>query len=316
MKSSRNIPIGRGGEGSLVKTAALPYSVMNLSEWSVTVLFAEKELEEYQGLPLEDIVDFNPISVNANHIESDVEYRYLDLSCVSSTTGFITEYQIVVGKELPARAKLKVKEGDILLSTVRPERNLVALVTKEYDECIVNTSFAVLRPRKIASEVLYFILRSSKMNEFLSAKAKGSAIPTLKLKDLKEIKIPVNNVNQEITNKAKAYQNWLKQNQSIKTVQEIVEEKFIEYNFISNTPSNKKKGNSSIFPYDKLEDRLDVSYYLDKPQQNWLISIDYLSNIANDFNPGITVSSKSIRMRVLPIFEYKIYNKPEFLEKI
>lgn len=277
----------------VVKTAVLPYSVIDHSEWSVTALFAEKELGELQGIPLDDIVEFNPVSINSDDINSDEEYRYLDLSCLSPTTGLITEYKVVEGSQLPARARLKVKEGDILLSTVRPERNLVAIVTEEYEGCIANTTFAVLRPKKTTSEILYFILRSPKINELLNAQAKGTSIPTLKLKDLKKIKIPVNNVDQEIGDKAKnLYLNWLSQNQSVRTIQEIVEEKFLKYKFISKSTSNETKSNISVLPYEKLQDRLDVSFYMDKPEQNWLVPVKPLANLANEFQSGITIPSK------------------------
>lgn len=97
-------------------------------------------------------------------------YQYIDLSCIDSNKGLITTVKTIKGKDLPARARLKVKTGDILLATVRPEQNNIAIVTEAHNDSIVNNTFVVIRPESVPSEWLYFLLRSEKVKRFLTAR--------------------------------------------------------------------------------------------------------------------------------------------------
>jgi len=285
----------------------LPYTSVNLKEWSVTALFAQNDLESFQGEPLNDIADFNPDNIEKNQIEQDSMYQYIDLGCVSPESGLLTQSKEIKGEELPSRAKLIVKEGDILLSAVRPERNIVCIATKEYNGCIVNTSFVVIRPKECKSETLYFFLRSPKINELISSKAKGTAIPTLKLNDLKELKIPFKNFTQDANNKAvNLFCKWVQHSKSLKTVPEIVEEQFIKYNIVSKNSSAKgKTSNMDVIPYNNLKDRLDVAYYMDEPYQDWLVPVNSLSNITKEFRSGKAISSKEYKDEGVPYIRIK-----------
>src|SRR3989344_8747637 len=50
-----------------------------------------------------------------------------------------------LGKEAPSRAKQLVKDKDILISTVRPNLNAVAIVPKELDNQICSTGYCIIR---------------------------------------------------------------------------------------------------------------------------------------------------------------------------
>lgn len=298
--------IGKKEEMLVVKMGALPYSVLKINEWPVTALFAEEEINVLDGTSLKEIADFNPEVITLDEIQSDTVYRYIDLKCISSNVGLIKEFKNVRGEELPARAKLRIREGDILLSTVRPERNLIAPVTKDFAGCIVNTSFAVLRPKEFSQAVLYFILRNQTIKELLNAKAKGTAVPTVKIRDLKEIKIPIKNLNGDNIDKAeKIFYQWVENNRLVRTVQDIVEGQFIENEIISSSYTEQQKNNIIIFPYENLKNRLDVAYYMDKQSQDWLAPVHSLSNLAKDLRSGIAIPAKEYKDKGLAYVRIK-----------
>src|SRR5438105_12513 len=71
---------------------------------------------------------------------------YLDISSVDNGTKRLTPQHIAVDAA-PSRARQLVHANDVLISTVRPNLNAVALVPVELDREIASTGFCVLRPQ-------------------------------------------------------------------------------------------------------------------------------------------------------------------------
>ena len=71
---------------------------------------------------------------------------YVDISSVDNTEKKITSYQTIEATDAPSRAKQLLKQGDILVSTVRPNLNAVAIVEEETENIMVgSTGYCVLR---------------------------------------------------------------------------------------------------------------------------------------------------------------------------
>ena len=78
-----------------------------------------------------------------------------------------------------------VKKGDVLISTVRPERNTIALVNHELDEpMIASNGFCVLRPENVNPYYLYAYCKSDLFKNSLSGLATSSMYPTVSDKDI------------------------------------------------------------------------------------------------------------------------------------
>lgn len=60
----------------------------------------------------------------------------------------IVETQEIEGSAAPSRARKAIRAGDVLVSTVRPNLNAVAVVPDHLDGEIASTGFAVLRPKR------------------------------------------------------------------------------------------------------------------------------------------------------------------------
>ena len=124
----------------------------------------------------------------------DKYFEYVDISSIDNKQGKIITATKILGKEAPSRAKQKIKFNDLLISTVRPNLNSVALVPKELDQQICSTGFCVLRAdtKKVFPEYIYHISRSSQFIESMNKIAKGASYPAVSDRDILsyEISLP------------------------------------------------------------------------------------------------------------------------------
>ena len=99
---------------------------------------------EWRTVRLGDVADINPDAINDAWPYTHI--RYVDISSVGE--GMLTEPpQVISLAEAPSRAKRLVREGDTVLSTVRPNRRSMFFVSSAEPDLVVSTGFAVLRPK-------------------------------------------------------------------------------------------------------------------------------------------------------------------------
>lgn len=91
--------------------------------------------------------------------------------------------------DAPSRARRRVKAGDVLVSTVRPDRRTIGVVPPHLDGAICSTGFAVLRPNSVSPYVLAAALRSSYVTAQLIGMSSGVAYPAFDAKVLPNISI-------------------------------------------------------------------------------------------------------------------------------
>ena len=60
-------------------------------------------------------------------------FQYIDISSIDRMTKCITTPQRLSIADAPSRARKLIKAGDVLVSTVRPNLNAVAIVPRAYD---------------------------------------------------------------------------------------------------------------------------------------------------------------------------------------
>ena len=110
--------------------------------------------EEWEVVELGKVCEINPEKVEYSSIKI---VKYIDIESVKD--GKITTYKIFTKNNAPSRAQRLVKEKDIIVSTVRPNLKSFAIVTKEFDNFICSTGFAVLRAKeeKVHPEYLFYL---------------------------------------------------------------------------------------------------------------------------------------------------------------
>ncbi|NOU17221.1 MAG: restriction endonuclease subunit S [Bacteroidales bacterium] len=90
--------------------------------------------------------------------DEEFEINYVEIGDVNFLTG-INNSTVYKFKNAPSRARRIVKEGDVIVSTVRTYLKAIAQIKKIYGNLIVSTGFAVLRPKTIDSSYLgYYVL--------------------------------------------------------------------------------------------------------------------------------------------------------------
>ena len=119
-------------------------------------------------------------------------YQYIEIGDVNVSDGSYS-FNEVATEDLPANAKIMVKEGDILISTVRPNRGAITVIEHDRDDLIVSGAFTVLR-RKVKSyfnnEFLKVLLRTEIYKDWLLQFNVGTSYPVIKDEDILNLVIP------------------------------------------------------------------------------------------------------------------------------
>ena len=84
--------------------------------------------------------------------ESDLSYRYIDLSSVDKDNNNIGETLEITSKNAPSRAQKIVKKDDVIFATTRPTQMRSALIPPNLDGQIASTGYCILRANQ--NEVL------------------------------------------------------------------------------------------------------------------------------------------------------------------
>lgn len=143
------------------------------------------------------VARLNKAMVNPRNSPTNV-YDYVDISSVDTQTGdydFVSLY----GYEAPTRARRKPKKGDIIVSTVRPNRNAVAVIGEDSNRLVVSTGFAVLTPTKMSPLVLFAVLKTEPVYAQIVRKATAAMYPAVSEDDVLDIPIP--NLSESDSNK-------------------------------------------------------------------------------------------------------------------
>ena len=105
------------------------------------------------------------------------EITYIDIASVS--TGSVDNAEPMLFADAPSRARRIVRQGDVIWSTVRPNRRSFALILDPVDDLVVSTGFAVLSARSIPSSYLYQAATTDDFTAYLVNRATGAAYPAV-----------------------------------------------------------------------------------------------------------------------------------------
>ncbi len=120
------------------------------------------------------------------------EFVYLDITGVDNKAKTIIATKRFIGADAPSRARKVIRKGDVIVSTVRPNLNAVALIPDELDDEICSTGFSVLRPSgKVMSDYIFAFVRSPYFIDNLVARTTGANYPAVNDGEVKSVSIPV-----------------------------------------------------------------------------------------------------------------------------
>ena len=121
--------------------------------------------------------------------KQEKQYHYIELANIGSNGNISTPTQDF-GKNLPTRARRIVKEGDVIISSIEGSLSSCALITKEFDSCLVSTGFYVLRSKHINGETLLVLFKSEIFQDYLKKFPSGTILSAISKEELQNILIP------------------------------------------------------------------------------------------------------------------------------
>lgn len=97
---------------------------------------------------------------------------------------------MIKANNAPSRARRGVRNGDILLSTVRPTLKAIGILNKVPSNVVVSTGFAVLTATPVIYPLfLYYQLFSNFVQEQIISRMGKGSYPSINQRDVKELKI-------------------------------------------------------------------------------------------------------------------------------
>ncbi len=142
---------------------------------------------------LGDICEINPESLDPAKVFASRQFEYIDIAAIENETGNYLGSTQIIGIEAPSRARRKVQNLDVLLSTVRPNLRAFALLRNPPENTVASTGFAVLRSKRelVLPGYLIWLLRSEPcVNQMVAMSGKG-AYPSINSSDVERITIPL-----------------------------------------------------------------------------------------------------------------------------
>lgn len=146
----------------------------------------------WKVVDLKDIVKINLSTSDPVSAFGKNNFYYIDIGSVENRTGRYSLDNLISPSEAPSRARRKVKNGDVLLSTVRPNSKAFAYLTDIPDNTLASTGFAVLTPtNKINGKFLHSILFSNFVQIQMIERMGKGAYPSINQTDVENLKIPL-----------------------------------------------------------------------------------------------------------------------------
>lgn len=138
------------------------------------------------GEVTDSIANWNPRQ------SSESQFHYIDLSAVDNERKRITGAITTRTADAPSRARQLIQLGDVLVSTVRPNLNAVAAVTREFSGATASTGFSVLRSTsRLDTRYLYHWVQSEFFISHLTRRATGASYPAVSDRIIKSTEIPL-----------------------------------------------------------------------------------------------------------------------------
>jgi type I restriction enzyme S subunit len=122
---------------------------------------------------------------------------YVEISDVDESRG-LKSSELMPYKAAPSRARRIVRDGDVIISTVRTYLRAVAPITSPPENLVVSTGFAVIRPERLISGFARYALVAEGFVGSVIARSTGVSYPAINASDLVRIPVPVPPLDEQI----------------------------------------------------------------------------------------------------------------------
>ncbi len=122
--------------------------------------------------------------------------EYVDIGSVDEFKGIVSRESVQFGSA-PSRARRIVRDGDIVISTVRTYLRAIAAIANAPPHLVVSTGFAVIRPRKLDSAFASYAVRAPYFVEGIVANSVGVSYPAINPDQLVCLTIACPNIDEQ-----------------------------------------------------------------------------------------------------------------------
>jgi len=145
--------------------------------------------EQWELKQLDELADMDPENLDSS-THPAYAFNYIALDDVN--IGKLESHSEITFSSAPSRARRKLRNGDILMATVRPNLKAHLHFNKLKGEWVCSTGFCVIRCRKDVSHsgFLFQHLFAHPINKQVEALIAGSNYPAISNKDVRELEIP------------------------------------------------------------------------------------------------------------------------------
>jgi type I restriction enzyme S subunit len=180
--------------------------------------------ENWQVKKMGEIAKVNAESIGKSNPPKKI--NYVDISSVS--TGQIDEIRSLDFTDSPSRARRIARHGDVIFSTVRPNRKSYSLIIHPLPNLIVSTGFAVLTSITVPFTFLYYAVTTDEFVGYLTNRAQGAAYPAVNAGDFTgaDLIIPredlLNKFNKIVEDMVELKHSLLVKNANLRTTRDLL----------------------------------------------------------------------------------------------
>ncbi len=145
--------------------------------------------EHWEVKRLKYVATINDEVLNEN-TDAECQIKYVDIGSVDKIDGIKSKEEFIFSNA-PSRARRRVKDGDVIVSTVRTYLEAIAPIVEPEENLIVSTGFAVVRPKGLFKDYLSFALRSDYFIAKVVSISTGVSYPAISSTDLAMIDIAI-----------------------------------------------------------------------------------------------------------------------------
>ena len=116
--------------------------------------------------------------------------RYIELADIGSS-GAVESCMKAEFANLPSRARQRVSEGQVIVSSIEGSLKSCALIISEYDGALCSTGFHRFRTDKINPETLLLLFKSWPIQELLKRGCSGTILSGISADSLENIPLPI-----------------------------------------------------------------------------------------------------------------------------
>ena len=146
--------------------------------------------EDWDVRRVNDISDIDSDSLGTS---TDPSYSFKYISLEDVDAGKLSGVSELLFRDAPSRARRRIQNNDILMSTVRPNLKSHLLLQNAFKDFICSTGFSVIRCKEDVanSAYIYYHLFFTIVNSQIDNLITGSNYPAISSRDVRALQIPI-----------------------------------------------------------------------------------------------------------------------------